>query len=98
MASGPFWFGVVLGFITYRTLKHKTHSGISDIAAVVAAIGGAAVGRLFPGGTDDFNNYCIGLAIGFFGYLAFSIIIAVCVTKQTGETSKGARAANEFLG
>ena len=38
--NGGFWFGLVIGFVTYRTLKHKTSTGLSDIAAVVGAIGG----------------------------------------------------------
>jgi len=98
MATGPFWFGVVLGFVTYRTLKHKTKSGVSDIAAVAAALGGGATARLFPSGTEGFDSYCFGMAAGFFGYLALSIVIAAIFTKQTGTTTKGAKAADVFLG
>jgi len=43
MKSGPYWFGVVIGYVTYRTLKHKKDAGISDIAAVIGAIGGATI-------------------------------------------------------
>lgn len=98
MGSGPFWFGLVVGFITYRTLKHRRQSGISDIAAVIGALGGAATIRLFPNGSISFDNYCAGLAWGFFGYLAISIVIAALLIKQTGTPTKAAKAATEFLG
>jgi hypothetical protein len=98
MGSGPFWFGLVVGFITYRTLKHRSRSGISDIAAVIGALGGGATTRLFPNGSVSFENYCAGLAVGFFGYLAISLVLAALLTKQTGTPTKGAKAATEFLG
>jgi hypothetical protein len=84
-ASGAFWFGLVIGYITYRTLRRKKDSAISDIAAVIGAVGGAAVVGLFPADSVRFDFYAIGLAIGFFLYLAASM--ALSTTK-----------ANEFLG
>ena len=98
MGIGAFWFGVVIGFVTYRTLKHKTGSGLSDIAAVIGAIGGGAVLKLFPAGSDGFDQYCVGLAVGFFGYLVLSLIISAAFTRIDGTSTKGAKAANEFLG
>jgi hypothetical protein len=68
---GALLFGVVIGWITYRTLVRKEGGAqVSDIATVVAAVGGGAVTALFskPG---LFGMYAIGLFIGFFGYLAF---------------------------
>jgi uncharacterized membrane protein YeaQ/YmgE (transglycosylase-associated protein family) len=66
---GALLFGVVVGWITYRTLVRSTTAAqISDIATVIGAVGGAAVTALF----DDqglFARYSIGLFIGFFGYL-----------------------------
>jgi len=76
LASGPFWFGVVIGFITYRTLKHKKDAGISDIASVIGAVGGAAVVALFPAGSNRFDEYAIGLALGFFLFLVIFQVIA----------------------
>lgn len=76
MASGPFWFGVVIGYITYRTLRHKASTGLGDIAAVIGAVGGGAVLKLFPSGTNSFDLYCFGLAAGFFIYLAISLLIS----------------------
>jgi hypothetical protein len=66
---GAFLFGVVAGWITYRTLR-RDHSGtsVSDIATVLAAIGGGAVTALFPD-AKLFGWYSVGLFVGFFGYL-----------------------------
>ncbi len=96
-ASGAFWFGVVIGFITYRTLRHKSGTGISDIAGVASAVGGGAVVALFPSGTASFDAYAIGLAAGFFLYLGISLIIAA-VAATSGDPGKGAKVANELLG
>jgi hypothetical protein len=89
LALGSFWFGIVIGFITYRTLKHKKDAGISDIAAVISAVGGGAVLALFPVDSGRFDSYAIGLAIGFFAYLTLSLVI----TWRIGES-----AAKTFLG
>jgi hypothetical protein len=75
-SSGAFWFGLVIGYITYRTLRHKKDAGISDIAAVVGAVGGAAIVTLFPVDSSRFDYYAIGLAIGFFLYLGISLVLA----------------------
>lgn len=73
---GSLAFGVVMGWITYRTLRNSTVNGISDIAAVIGAVAGAAITVLFPQGTLVFGTYCIGLAIGFFAYLRQAMAIA----------------------
>jgi uncharacterized membrane protein YeaQ/YmgE (transglycosylase-associated protein family) len=98
LGSGAFWFGVVIGYITYRTLRHKAQSGVSDIASVVGAVGGGAILKLFPTGTSSFDEYGFGLATGFFLYLALSLVIAAWFTKEQGSAKKGGQAANEFLG
>ena len=95
---GAFWFGIVVGFITYRTLKHKTASGVSDIAAVIAAIGGGAVLKLFPAGGESFDLYASGLCLGFFAYLVLSMVVAAIFVRKEGTAKKGAEAANVFLG
>lgn len=66
---GTILFGVVVGWITYRTLRRSTEGAVvSHIASTIAAIGGGAVTSLFE--TQAlFSLYSIGLAIGFFGYL-----------------------------
>jgi hypothetical protein len=72
---GAFCFGLVIGWITYRTVRRTKTTGLSDIASVIGAVGGAAVVSLFPQETDAFNAYCIGLAIGFFAYLIVAGLI-----------------------
>jgi len=86
LASGPFWFGVVIGFVTYRTLKHTTQAGISDIASVIGAVGGATIVGLFPVAEGRFNDYAIGLFLGFFAFLVvFQFIGLATSTDQATE-------------
>jgi hypothetical protein len=62
---GAVCFGLVVGYITYRTLVRASSGGVSDLAAVVAAIGGGTVTAVFnPTTTDTFGWYSIGLAVG----------------------------------
>lgn len=70
--AGSACFGVVVGWIAYRSLRRSATTGVSDIAAVIGAVGGAAVTGLFPHATGEFSAYCVGLFVGFFGYLTFS--------------------------
>lgn len=87
---GALAFGLVIGWVTYRTLRRSTTTGLSDIATVIGAVGGGAITRLFPAAEAKFSAYAIGLAIGFFGYFATAVIIA---RKTTGLS-----AVNEWLG
>jgi uncharacterized membrane protein YeaQ/YmgE (transglycosylase-associated protein family) len=63
---GALVFGFVIGWVTYRTLRRANSAGIGDIAAVIGAVGGAAVLELFPAQPRTFPWYAIGLAGGFF--------------------------------
>lgn len=66
---GSLCFGLVIGWITYRTLRRTGETvALSNIATVIGAVGGAAVTGLFKK-EEIFAAYCIGLAIGFFLYL-----------------------------
>jgi hypothetical protein len=78
---GAFVFGIVVGWITYRTLRRSESGGISDIATVIGAVGGAAVTALFPQETGAFGAYCIGLGIGFFVYLGVALLLAKSIGK-----------------
>jgi O-antigen/teichoic acid export membrane protein len=97
--AGAICFGVVMGWVTYRTLRRNADKvGLSDIATVLGAVGGAAVTTLFD---DDkvFGGYAIGLAAGFFGYLMLSMIlegkkVASWMGAQS-ETAQPPRPANE---
>lgn len=83
---GALCFGVVVGWIVYRTLRRRTDSSaVSDVATVIGAVGGAAVTAVFK--TDTlFGFYSIGLAAGFFVYLITSLIIS------------GSKKVDEFMG
>lgn len=73
--AGAVCFGLVIGWITYRTLRRNEGSvQLSDIAAVIGAVGGAAVTTLFAD-PSIFSSYCIGLAVGFFGYFVVGLIV-----------------------
>jgi hypothetical protein len=77
---GAVCFGLVVGWITYRTIRRSTQEvSLSDIASVVGAVGGAAVISLF-GNSHLFSWYAIGLAAGFFLYL----IIGATIAKDVG--------------
>jgi len=67
--AGPICFGIVVGWITYRTLRRTPKTGVSDLASVIAAIGGAGVTTALGPNHEPFYLYCVGLTIGFFGYL-----------------------------
>ena len=90
---GALCFGLVVGWVTYRTLRRTKTTGLSDIATVIGAVGGAAVISLFPEETGAFSSYCIGLAFGFFGYL----ILAMNIDKRATR-SKSAKAVSKWLG
>jgi fucose permease len=69
--AGAFCFGLVVGYITYRTLARTTaKASIADLATVIAAIGGGTITLLFGGADGNmFGLYAIGLAVGFLLYL-----------------------------
>jgi hypothetical protein len=86
---GAICFGVVIGYITYRTLaRASAGAAISDIASVIAAVGGGAVTVLFdPQQSDAFGWYAIGLVIGMTLYLVISL--AIRGRKETGAIMGG---------
>jgi len=70
---GALFFGLVIGWIAYRILRLTAGTtALSDIAAIIAAVGGAAVITLFRSDVL-FGWYCIGLALGFFAYLGYGV-------------------------
>ena len=72
---GALCFGLVIGWITYRTLRRKEGmSNLSDISTVIGAVEGATVTALFKSG-QLFGMYCIGLAIGFFVYFIVGLAV-----------------------
>jgi zinc transporter ZupT len=80
---GAVCFGLVVGWITYRTLRRKESvTALSDISTVIGAVGGAAVTGLFKD-AELFGLYCIGLAVGFFLYLI--VLMAVTGKAEAGK-------------
>jgi NhaP-type Na+/H+ or K+/H+ antiporter len=77
---GAICFGLVIGWITYRTLRRSDAAAVSDIATVIGAVGGGAVLGIFKLG-DSFGWYAIGLAVGFFGYLGVSLKMEPALTR-----------------
>ena len=72
---GALCFGLVIGWVTHRTMRRKGDAtALSDISAVIAAVGGAGVTALFKVG-PMFGAYCIGLATGFFVYFLASLVL-----------------------
>jgi len=66
---GAVCFGIVVGWVTHRTIIRKTtDAALTDIAAVLGSIGGAVVTGLY-GEPEAFGAYAIGLLVGFFAYL-----------------------------
>jgi len=78
-------FGFVVGWITYRTIRRTKSTGLSDIATVIGAIGGAAVIKLFPADSAAFGCYGLGLAVGFLGYL----VVSARQAKKAGKSIEG---------
>jgi hypothetical protein len=74
-AIGAVCFGLVLGWLTHRTVRRQGgHPRIRDLTAIVSVIGGGGVLALFQD-KGLFGAYAIGLAIGFFAYFATALIL-----------------------
>lgn len=71
--AGALLFGLVIGWVTYRTLRRSgDKAALSDIAAVIGALSGGVITGLFPE-TGLFAMYAIGLAVGFFAYFLVAL-------------------------
>lgn len=70
---GVLLFGLILGWMAYRTLRLKAGTGVfADIVAVVGALLGAAIIAVFRSDVL-FGLYSIGLALGFFAYVGIDL-------------------------
>ncbi len=73
---GAACFGVVVGYITYRTLARTVgKASVSDIAAVIGAVGGAAITKLYAPGSTGFAWYAIGLLGGMILFFLLFLVI-----------------------
>jgi hypothetical protein len=78
--AGAIGFGALVGWYVYYVSRHRTDKvTISDLGALVGAIGGAAILAIFPAKSDLFGAYGIGLFAGFFGYF---LVMVFCVVKS----------------
>jgi hypothetical protein len=80
VAVGSICFGVVIGWITYYTMRKNTKPRtLSDITVIISALAGPAVLAVFPapeeGKQTMFGFYGMGLAGGFFAYLIVFILL-----------------------
>lgn len=82
---GAVCFGIVIGFVTYRTLVRKDSAAISDLAAVIAAVGGGVVAERFEA---NFGYYSIGLLAGFAGFLILRLIFERPVVNADGTVTQ----------
>lgn len=79
--TGALAFGIVIGWFLYLVNRYRRGDvQLGDITTVVAAIGGAAVTRLFSETGALFGAYGLGLAIGFFGY--FIVLIGMVAASR----------------
>jgi uncharacterized membrane protein YeaQ/YmgE (transglycosylase-associated protein family) len=70
---GAVCFGIVIGWVTYRTLRRRGEVvALSDIASVIGAVGGGWVTTQFSV-PEVFGSYCVGLFVGFFAYLILGV-------------------------
>ncbi len=100
---GAVCFGIVIGYVTYRTLVRTEKSQVSDIGAVVAAVGGGAVAGLFdPAEGEGFGYYSIGLLVGLVLFLVLRLVLERPADDGTQPTILGAEdtssAARAVLG
>jgi hypothetical protein len=72
---GAGFFGLVVGWVAYRTLRRKEGNvALSDLSTVIGVIGGGAITTLFKE-PELFGSYAIGLAIGFFAYFIVALTL-----------------------
>jgi hypothetical protein len=95
-------FGAVVGwFVYYINRYRKADVNLSDLVALIGAIGGAAILALFPAKSDLFGAYGVGLAAGFFGYFVVLLVMVRISDKFAVEWFLDGRrlmlAANEIV-
>lgn len=74
-------FGAIIGWYVYYINRHRREDvSATDLVTLLGIIGGTAVLKLFPQGTDLFGAYGIGLAVGFFGY--FVVMAALVLVSR----------------
>jgi hypothetical protein len=68
-------FGALIGWYVYYINRHRREEvSAADLVSLIGVIGGVAVLKLFPEGTQLFGAYGIGLAVGFFSYFLVMLL------------------------
>jgi hypothetical protein len=81
VAWGSACFGLVIGWITYYTMRKNTKPRtLADVTVIISALVGPAIIAVFPApveGTNQtmFGFYGIGLAFGFFLYYVIFVLL-----------------------
>lgn len=81
LAYGSIGFGMVIGWVTYYTMRKNTKERtLADITVIISALIGPAVLAVFPAPVAEtkqtmFGYYGIGLAIGFFLYYIIFVLL-----------------------
>jgi NhaP-type Na+/H+ or K+/H+ antiporter len=92
---GAFGFGLVMGWLTYRTVRRKKSSSLTDLGVILGTLVGATIVSLFPPEDGVFGAYCAGLAVGFFLYIIIFYNLKRAAVEQADEA---ARDVAEVLG
>jgi hypothetical protein len=94
MELDPIWigigtvcFGIVVGYITYRTLVRTEKSAVSDIASVIGAIAGATITGIYSG--SAFALYSIGLLLGMTIFLLLRLKFGIHGASHASRGSAG---------
>jgi hypothetical protein len=73
---GAFFFGTLIGWYVYYINRYRQDNiSLNDLATLVGVLGGGTILAIFPGSTDLFGAYGIGLAVGFFSYFLVLLIM-----------------------
>jgi hypothetical protein len=102
-AVGALVFGLVVGFITYRTLvRTAAKAAVTDLVAVVGVLGGGVVTNLYDPAGSPFAWYAIGLALGmaafFLAYWRMNGAKALAKVMGSETVTGGAPAASPDTG
>lgn len=88
LGLGAFSFGAVIGWCASLAIRSGPAFGLSQLSALIGAVGGAAVSAHFE--QVLFSAYCVGLALFFFshrflGYRPIREFIEREFSKETDE-------------
>jgi Ca2+/H+ antiporter len=101
LAWGSIGFGMVIGWITYYTMRKNTKERtLADLTVIITALIGPAVMAVFPAPVAEtkqtmFGYYGIGLAIGFFLYYVIFVLFLWKAPKKLLDSMFATQVAKE---